>query len=266
MWLTTTDRPTTLIARIATRWLQPWWQIVHLSALVLALAVSPSTYTRDARPLRARHLVAATLPVLPWFTLLAALASVVIVRIVLVTALSYGLTQYALEMVVRVLVLELIPLSAGLFVALRWAIPAGSTLAAMRRDGLLARLRQQHVDVLRTEILPRALAGMFAVALLAGLSGALALLLAYVLAHGFSPWGLDGYSRMVGHVFSPAVTLVFVLKTMALMLAVALLPIGSALHDPEAAQGPAPAQLQGLVRLATAILLIEVGSLMINYA
>ena len=56
---------------------------------------------------------------LPWFTALSALVSLVIIRIVLVTALSYGLSRFALEMVVRVLVLELIPLSAALFVALR---------------------------------------------------------------------------------------------------------------------------------------------------
>jgi len=248
------------------RRLLPWWHIVHLSALLLALATLPSTYRREARPVLARHLVGATLPMLPWFTLLAALATLVIVRIVLVTALSYGLSQYALEMVVRVLVLELIPLTAGLFVALRWSIPAGSALAQLRRDGQLLAQRRAGVDVLRAEVLPRALAGLFAVLLLAALSGVVALVLAYLLAHGFSPWGLDGYTRMVGHVFSPTVTLVFVFKTLALALAVALLPIASALHDPEAGRTSNGAELQGLVRLASAVLLIEVASLMINYA
>ena len=51
----------------------------------------------------------------------------------IVTALSYGLTQYALEMVVRVLVLELIPLTAALFAALRCTIPNGVEIAALRR-------------------------------------------------------------------------------------------------------------------------------------
>ena len=46
-----------------------------------------------------------------------------------VTALSYGLSRYALEMVVRVLVLELIPLSAALFAALRSRMPAGERCA-----------------------------------------------------------------------------------------------------------------------------------------
>jgi phospholipid/cholesterol/gamma-HCH transport system permease protein len=254
------------ISRIADQWVRPWWHIVHLGALLLALATLPSTYRREARPALARHLVGATLPMLPWFTLLAALATVVIVRIVLVTALSYGLSQYALEMVVRVLVLELVPLTAGLFVALRWSVAAGSALAQMRRDGRLTAMRREGIDVLRTEVLPRALAGFVAVLLLAALSGVVALVLTYLLAHGFSPWGLEGYTRMVGQVFSPPVTIVFVGKSLALAMAVALLPLGSALHDPGAGRSDEGGELQGLVRLASAILLIEVGSLMINYA
>lgn len=57
------------------------------------------------------------------------LLSLVLIRVVVVTALSYGLSQYALQMVVRVLVLELIPLSAAMFVALR----AGLTFNASQR-------------------------------------------------------------------------------------------------------------------------------------
>ncbi len=243
----------------------PWWRMVQLGALLTVLGLSPSSYRGPLRPVMARHLVAATAPVLWWFTLLSALAGLVITRIVLVTAQSYGLSQYALEMVVRVLVLELLPMTAALFVALRWAIPAGTAVAAMRRAGTLGAMRRAGIDALRTEVLPRAVAGLFSVLLLAAVSGMVTLVLAYLLAHGFSPWAFEGYTRMVGRVFTPAVTLVFVIKTMALAFAVSLIPIGSALHDPEAAIGHAPAELQGLVRLAAAILLIEVASLVGNY-
>ena len=44
--------------------------------------------------------------------MLSALISLVLIRIVVVTALSYGLSQFAVQMVVRVLVLELIPTTA----------------------------------------------------------------------------------------------------------------------------------------------------------
>ena len=246
------------------------WRIVRLGALLMALAASPSTYRAPWRAALAAQVVRAALPLLPWFTLLAAIVSLVIIRIVLVTALSYGLSQYALEMVVRVLVLELIPLTAAMAVALRVTVPLAGELASFRLQGRLQALRDSGGDALRGEIAPRALAGVFCVLLLAAVSSAVALVLAYLLAHGFSPWALERYTRMVGHVFNPVVSLVFVLKTGALALAVSLVPIGTALHGREAAAGSglsalAGLELQGLVRMFVAVLAIEVLALAGNY-
>ena len=78
---------------------------------------------------------------LPWFTLLAALVSLVLIRIVVVTAVSYGLSRYALEMVVRVLVLELIsPYCRHVRGAARWpCLQCGRRARGQRRGGRLAR-------------------------------------------------------------------------------------------------------------------------------
>ena len=122
--------------------------------------------------------------------------------------------------------------------------------------------RRQGVDVLRTVIAPRALAGMFSVLLLAATSGVIALVVAYLMVHGFSPWAFERFTRLVGHVFSPAVSMVFVLKTLGLAAAVSLLPLGSALHD---RRPGANVELQGLLRMFVIILLIELLSLMGNY-
>lgn len=98
--------------RTARRWALAWGRIVYLGAVMLVLVLSPSSYTRAARRTLARHIYLDTAPILMGFTVLAALLALVITRIVVVTALSYGLSRYALEMVIRVLVLELIPLTA----------------------------------------------------------------------------------------------------------------------------------------------------------
>ncbi|HBZ05508.1 MAG TPA: ABC transporter permease, partial [Massilia sp.] len=115
------------------RYLRSWWYMFHLGAIALVTALSPSTYSRATRHATARYIHAGTWQVLPWFTLLSALISLVIIRIVLVTALSYGLSRYALEMVVRVLVLELIPLSAALFAALRAGMAFDATALGLAR-------------------------------------------------------------------------------------------------------------------------------------
>ncbi|MBP6720620.1 MAG: ABC transporter permease, partial [Rhodoferax sp.] len=84
--------------------------MIHFGAAVLVMALSPSTYNRRHRAVTSRYIYRNTWEVLPWFTVMSTLLSLVLIRVVVVTALSYGLSQYALQMVVRVLVLELIPL------------------------------------------------------------------------------------------------------------------------------------------------------------
>ena len=242
-------------------WLAGWWRVLYLGAQIMVLAVSPSSYGPANRLLLARHVVLATAPILLWFTLLCALATLVITRIVVVTALSYGLSQYALQLIIRVLVLELIPLGAAVFVALRSTIASSAELAEMRLRGELEAL----ADPLRQEAMPRVVAGMFASITLAALSCVVALVLAYLAVYGFTLSALPAYTRLFGQVFSPAVTLIFVLKTLFFSLAVALMPIASALYDEAPAGMRHGAELRALARMFVVILLIEMVSLVGNY-
>jgi phospholipid/cholesterol/gamma-HCH transport system permease protein len=189
----------------------------------------------------------------------------VIIHIVVVTSVSYGLSRYALEMVVRVLVLELIPLTAAMFVALRCALPNASEIAALRALGALDAPTAADAVQLQREVLPRVVSGTFAVLLLAAVSCVVAAVIAYVWVHGFTSGGFLSYSRTFGRVFSPALSLIFTLKTLGLALAVGLIPIASVLYDRPNPRLRTSAELRGLVRLFFMILLIEVASLVGNY-
>lgn len=251
------------LGRGAGGWLAGWWHIIRFATEVLVLALSPGSYRAEHRAVLLRHLYLATAPGLAWFSVLSALVSLVLIRIVVVTALSYDLTRYALEMVVRVLVLELIPLFAALFVALRYSIPRGSELYKLRTRGGFAALRAQGLDPLRQELLPSVLAGLFSVLALAAVSGVLALVLAYLSVHGFTPWGFAGYTRTVGHVFDATATLIFVLKTLLFALAVSVIPVANALQD--LPRSRTSVELKGLVRMLSLVLLVEVVALVGNY-
>ena len=253
------------IARGALNWLAGWWRTVYLGAMVLVLALSPSSYRRDSQRTLASFIYFDTAPVLLSFTLLSALISLVIVRIVVTTALTYGLSQYALETLVRVLVVELIPLTAALFVALRCTIPNATALARLRFQGAFDALRSQGIDPLRVEVMPRAVAGIFAVLLLVALSCVVALVLAYLGVHGFTLGGLPAYTRRVGQIFSPSMSLVFALKTLLLSLAVSLIPMTAAASGPLIKGARTRAEMQGLVRLFVVVLLIEALGLIGNY-
>ena len=106
------------LAQLIWGWALAWWRIVYLGAVVLVLVLSPSSYSRVGRHLLARRMYLDTLPIL-------------------------------LEMVIRVLVLELIPLTAAMFVAMRCAIPSGAQLAQLRRSGRLVALERSGADPVR---------------------------------------------------------------------------------------------------------------------
>ena len=245
-------------------WSTSWWHVVKVGALILVLALSPSTYDRGTRAALARHLYLGAAPILPWFALFSAVISVVLIRIVIVTALSYGLSQYALEMVIRVLVLELIPLTAALFVALQVTVPSGAALIRMHARGEFAALLRAGGDPLRHELMPRVVAGVFSVLMLAAVSCVIAMLLSYAAVYGFTLGAFAGFTRTMGRIFDPGVTMILVLKTLFFSFAVALIPVAAFLRGGRSSATTSP-ELQSLVRLFAAILLIEIVSLVGNY-
>ncbi|MEO7495368.1 MAG: ABC transporter permease [Massilia sp.] len=265
-------RPPSLLRTKPGQWVRPvrrylgsWWYMVHLGAVALVMAMSLSSYNRANRITMARTIYTSTWQALPWFTVLAALVSLVLIRIVVVTSVSYGLSRYALEMVVRVLVLELIPLTAAMFVALRagLAFNAGDAraLAAASTPDRSRRAQQQ----LRQDLVPQVLANAFAVLSLAMVSSVIVLLLAYVSVYGLSPWGVGDYTRTVGRIFDPVVTIGFALKTACFGLAVAVIPSAAILETQRYGRHSDSTVQPGAVRLLFVLLLIEAASLAVKY-
>ena len=247
-------------------WFADAWGVVHQGALIVVLALTPSTWGAPERAALKREIVGSTVPALAVFGVVSALLSLIIIRIVIVTALSYGLSRYALEMVVRVLVLELIPLAAALYAAVRTTLPDAADVGALRARGAFDAWRERGISPLQREVVPRVVSGLFCALTLAVASAVLTLLLAYVSVYGFTPWGFAAYTRTVGHVLSPAVATIFVTKTLLFGAAVALIPMASVLQDAQLhLHRRSSAELRGLVRMFLAVLLIEAASLAGNY-
>jgi phospholipid/cholesterol/gamma-HCH transport system permease protein len=243
------------------RELASWSHMALFGASALVLAFSPSTYGRANRAAISEHIYISTWRVLPWFTLASALVSLVLIRIVVVTALSYGLSQYALEMMVRVLVLELIPLSAALFVALRAGFTFNAASAQAHSQGRQATAAANF----HSQAVPEVIASAFSVLSLAMVSSAIVLVLAYLNVYGLSPWGLVDYTRTVGRVFDPIVTIGFALKTILFGLAVAIIPMAAMLELSRREAALGSTVQPGAVRLFFVLILIEAGSLAVKY-
>lgn len=227
------------------------WQFVLFAAALLVAALSPATYGRAVRQAVAQSVCFAAGQALPGYALFSILFGAATTHIVAVSAASYGLSHLALEAVVRVFVVELIPLAAALFVAMRSGIAVLDRLAALRAQGAAF----EAGDLFVRCVLPGFIGNLFAAMLLTLASSVLVLCVAYLVIHGLSPWGIAGFTRLVGQVFDPVTAPGFLLKTALFGMAVGVAPATVALDTPRRAA--AGSDMRVMARLFLLLALIE---------
>lgn len=250
---------------IALAWFRAWGRAARFAFAAAAAVLSPSTYTARMRSTAIKQVYFTIWQVFAGYTLFAALFSAVIIDITLRAARDYGLGIYALDLVFRVLVLEMLPLLTALFVALRSGAAISTEIALMRIGGDLDALSSAQIDPFEREFVPRVLAAAISVFSLTIMSGAIALATAYWSLYGFTPWGFEEYTRAIANAFGPLAMLGFTLKCIAYGVVVAVIPIAAGLDATREMKSAPVAVMGGMVRLFFALGAIEVLALAIKY-
>jgi phospholipid/cholesterol/gamma-HCH transport system permease protein len=251
--------------REALAWFRAWGRAALFASAAAAAALSLSAYTARTRALAVRQIYFNAWHVLPGFTVFIALLSLVVIQITISLARGYGLAQFALELVLRAVVLELIPLLTAFYVALRSGAAIVTEVAMMRVSGELDELLAAHIDPYEREFVPRIAAAAVSVFALTIVSCTVVMFVAYLVTYGANPSGFAEYSRTVARVFSPGALAGLVVKCLAFGVAVAVIPIAAGLdatRDPESAP---PAVMGGMVRLFVTLALIQLISLAVKY-
>jgi len=246
-------------------WIRVWGRAARLALAVAVAGLSPASYTPHTRTVALQQIYFTAWQVLIRFALFAALLGLVVVQITVSVARDFDLAAYALELVLRVLVLEVIPLLTALFVALRSGAAINTEVALMQVSGELDGMRAEDMDPVEREFLPRVLATGISVTALTILGCGLVLVTAYLAMYGFSPWGFNEYSRTIARVFDPPALVGFALKCLAFSLAVAVIPVAAGTEATRQMRSAPVAVMGGMVRLFFALGLIEVLALAVKY-
>jgi phospholipid/cholesterol/gamma-HCH transport system permease protein len=252
-------------ARDAVGWFLAWGRATRFAFSVVAAVLSPKLYTPRARTATTRQIYFTAWQVLPGFALFAAALSVVVVVITLRTARQFALEQYALELIFRALVLELMPLVTAFFVALRSGSAISTEIALMRVAGEFHDLDSAGIEPFERDFVPRVAASAVSVFALTTLACLLVLALSYVVMYGVSPWGFAPYTRTVALVFTPLALGGLVVKCIAFGAAVAVIPISAGLEATRDAMSAPGAVMGGMVRLFFALGVIEIAALALKY-
>jgi phospholipid/cholesterol/gamma-HCH transport system permease protein len=244
-----------------------WRRLLRFAGFATVAALSPSAYGPQARAVAVRQIYLTAWRILPGYLVVAALLSLLLIEVVVVSARRYGVTQYSLELVLRVLVLELVPLMTALFVALRSGAAIGAEIALMSVRGELDDAEEAGASPLHAELVPRIAGAAMSMASLTTLGCVIGVWLAYVVFYGFTSAGLPEFTRIVSNVFDGVELTVFALKCMLFGIAVATIPAATGLEaEPGVIKSLPAVVLGGLVKLFFAIVTIEVASLMVKYA
>ncbi len=249
----------------AVRWFQAWGRAARFGFAVVAAVLSPKLYTPQARIATTRQVYFTAWQVLPGFALFATLLGIVVVEITLTTAREFALQDYALELIFRALVLELMPLLTALFVALRSGAAISAEIAMMRVGGEFNDLASAGIEPFEREFVPRVAAAAASVFALTTLACVFVIGLSYVLLYGASPWGFEPFTRTVARVFTPLALGGFVVKCIAFGVAVAVIPISAGLDATGNPRSVPVAVMGGMVRLFFALGLIEIVALAAKY-
>jgi len=258
-----------IIAALGCTAVQRWrtFQVTgRLAGRAVVEALSPRFYGNSAtRSVVAKQIYFTAWQILPAFTLFAAMLSFVLIEIVVSTARDFGLSEYALEMTVRVLVIEIIPLLTALFVATRSGAAINTEVALMHIHNELEGLRQAGIDAMRFELVPRVIGGAVSVLALTAISSSVALVIALLLVYGPQPWAWAEFGQVLARIFTPLSVIGLWLKVLLFGVVVTVIPIASGLQVPRKLFFAPIAVLQGMVRLFFVLMLVEVGSLALRY-
>lgn len=246
-------------------WIGAWGRALLFAFTAAAAALSLSAYTARTRSLAMRQLYLTAWHVLPGFTLFMALLGWVVVQITVSLAREFDLAQFALELALRVVVLELVPLLTAFYVALRAGAAMVTEVAVMASTGELDELRKANVDPYEREFVPRIAAAAISVFVLTVVSCFVVVLIAYLVMYGASRWGFDEYTRSVALVFGPLELGNFLLKCVAFGVVVAVVPIAAGLDATGDPRGVPAAVMGGMVRLFVALAVIELLNLAVKY-
>lgn len=252
-------------AKALAGWTQSWARVLHFAGYALAAAASRGSYTQATRAVTVRQIYFTAWLILAPFLLFATLIEFTVIRVIVSASREYGIAEYALDLVLRGVVLELIPLLTALFIALRSGSAIATEVALMHISGELEALERAGDDPLALEFVPRVAAAAFSVVALTVLAGALAVVIAYLTLYGLSPWGFEEFTRVVGKVFSVPAMLGYALKCLLFGAAVAVVPITAGLEATWKVKSAPVAVLGGMVRLFFVLGLIEIVSLAARY-
>lgn len=190
---------------------------------------------------------------------------VIIIALIVHLAFDYGLKDHIGSLIITLVLNEFAPLMTVLFLALRSGAAINTEIAVMKVSNELNTLKALHINIIEYLFLPRIIAGVVSLILLASFLSIIMLFSGYIYLLLFFETGADLFMRSLIHAISLNDFVLFFSKALLFGFFATLIPIYSGLKTSMSYTGIPIAVLNGMVKLIMAIMSIEVILLIIQY-
>ena len=253
------------LGRSALNFLNIFYEALYFAYQCLYKLLHKSSYNSATKDILIKQIYFTAVQVLPLLILIGIVSGVVIVALIVHFALDYGLKDHIGNLIIYIVVNEFAPLMTVLLVALRSGAAINTEIAVMKVSKELNTLKAFKIDVIEYLFLPRILAGIVSVIILASLLSIIMLLCGYLYLLFFLETGLDLYVRTLTHAININDFSVLFTKGLLFGFFVILIPIYSGLSTSMNYTGIPIAVLNGMVKIIISIMSIEVVALLIQF-
>ena len=253
------------LGEVTLRFLNIFYEALYFAYQCLYKLFNKNSYNSATQDILIKQIYFTAVQVLPLLFLLGIVFGTIIVALIVHFALDYGLKDHIGTFVIRIILNEAAPLTTVLLVALRSGAAINTEIAVMKVSNELNTLKAFNIDIIEYLFLPRIIAGIISLVMLASLLSIIMLLSGYIYLFFFFETGADLYIRTLINAISIDDFALLFAKSLLFGFFATLVPIYSGLGTSMTYTGIPIAVLNGMVKLIIAIMSIEVILLLIQY-
>ncbi len=253
------------LGEVTLRFLNIFYEALYFAYQCLYKLFNKKSYNSATQDILIKQIYFTAVQVLPLLFLIGTVFGTIIVALIVHFSLDYGLKDHIGTFIIRIILNEVAPLATVLLIALRSGAAINTEIAVMKVSNELNTLKAFNIDIIEYLFLPRIIAGIISLIMLASLLSIIMLLSGYIYLFFFLETGADLYIRSFIHAITINDFVLLFAKSLLFGFFATLVPIYSGLGSSMTYTGVPIAVLNGMVKLIIAIMSIEVILLLIQY-
>jgi phospholipid/cholesterol/gamma-HCH transport system permease protein len=245
----------------ATKFIKSFTDIINFSGKILFRIFRRSTYTSAMRTVLADQIYFTSVQILPSFFILSIIFGSLFIGIVFHQLKELGLSQFFGNVIMGLIVTEFSPLMTVILITLRSGSAISTEMAVMKVNKEISALEIFRIDVINYLLVPRIINGVISLVLLSSLFSIVLIgggLLFSQIIFGMS---IDVYSKILLNSANFSDIIIALVKSAVFGFFITLIPIRSGLQASHELTSIPIVVSRGMVNVFSAIMIIEVLSL-----